>query len=258
MTFAVEAEVYDRFIGRYGAGLGLRLADLAGLRPGMRVLDVGAGTGKLTGVLCSIVGEAGVSAVDPSESFVDALSARFPSSDVQRASAEELPFAEASFDAVFAQLVVNFMRDPRRGVEEMRRVTAEGGVVVGAVWDYPGEMRLLTTFWDAAARLDPTGVAVRDERTTMSFDERGELGELWREAGLRNVRDGEIVASAAYSSFEDLWEPFTHGVGPAGAYVASLPEEAADALRQAYRESLGRLDGPFELEARAWYAIGTR
>jgi SAM-dependent methyltransferase len=258
MTFAVQAQVYDSFVGRYGEALGRELAACAGLDAGMRALDVGAGTGKLTAVLAAIVGESSVSAVDPSELFVDALASRFPDAEVVQAGAEELPFADGSFDAVFAQLVVNFMRDPERGAKEMRRVAADGGVLAAAVWDYPGEMTMLTTFWGAAAALDPMGVEASDERTTMAFDERGELGELWRQAGLRDVQEGEIVVSVRYSSFEELWEPFTAGVGPAGAYTAALPAEEREDLRREYSVHLGSPSGPFELSARAWYAVGTK
>jgi SAM-dependent methyltransferase len=258
MTFAVQAQVYDSFVGRYGEALGRELAARAGLDSGMRALDVGAGTGKLTAMLAAVVGEVNVSAVDPSEPFVEALATRFPAAEIAQAAAEELPFAEDSFDAVFAQLVVNFMRDAERGVSEMRRVAVDGGVVAAAVWDYPGEMTMLTSFWRAAAALDPVGAAETDERTTMAFDEPGELGDLWRRAGLRDVDDGEIVVSASYASFEELWEPFTAGVGPAGGYTAGLDPEKREDLREEYRAELGSPTGPFELSARAWYAVGTK
>jgi SAM-dependent methyltransferase len=258
LTFAVETEIYDRFVGRYGEALGRALTDLAGVSPGMRALDVGAGTGKLTGVLAEILGEENVAAVDPSEPFVSALETRFPHADVRTATAEELPFADSSFDATLAQLVFNFLTDPKRGLAEMLRVTRDGGVVAAAVWDYGQRMMLLTTFWESAAALDRRGVEALDERTRMRFGKEGGLAELWLQAGLRDTRGGEIVVSASYESFDDLWEPFTRGVGPAGAYAASLDDEKQAALREDYRRRLGSPQGPFELEARAWYAVGTR
>jgi SAM-dependent methyltransferase len=258
MTFAVQAQVYDSFVGRYGEALGRQLVARAGLDAGMRALDVGAGTGKLTAVLAASLGEANVSAVDPSEPFVEALGSRFPAAEIAQAAAEELPFADGSFDAVFAQLVVNFMGDPERGVNEMRRVTVDGGVLAASVWDYPGEMTMLTTFWRTAAALDPAGVAESDERTRMPFDEPGELAALWRKAGLREVQDGEIVVSVPYSSFEELWKPFTLGVGPAGAYTTALHPDEREDLRREFQAQLRSPAGPFELSARAWYAVGTK
>jgi SAM-dependent methyltransferase len=258
MTFAVEAELYDRFIGRYGQPLARELVRVAGIEVGMGVLDVGAGTGKLTGVLADLVGEANVAAMDPSRPFVDALRGRFPAADVRLAGAEQLPFEDESFDAVLAQLVVNFLADPERGTDEMRRVVRDGGVVAAAVWDYRGRMTLLTTFWEAAATTDERGVEARDERTRMRFAEPEELVQLWTGAGLHEVKGGQIVVSASYEGFDDLWEPFLGGFGPAGDYVVSLEPDAQTALRDEYRRRLGSPDGPFELEARAWYAVGTK
>lgn len=258
MTFNVAPEMYDRFMGRYGDALGRALSERAGVRAGMRALDIGAGTGKLTAVLTEILGEENVAAVDPSEPFASALAEKFPAADVRRGTAEDLPFEDGSFDAVFAQLVVNFLTDPEGGAAEMARVAKEGGVVAAAVWDYRGEMTMLRVFWEAAGVVDERGAAARDERTRMRFGEPEEVVQLWEGAGLRGVEGGEIVVSASYEDFDDLWEPFLAGVGPGGDFTASLEPEAQAALREEYRRRLGSPEGPFELPARAWYAVGTR
>jgi len=258
MTFNVAPEDYDRFMGRYGEALGRALTERARLHPGMNALDVGAGTGKLTGVLSNLLGEENVSAVDPSEPFAAALAERFPAADVRRGSAEELPFEDGSFDAVCAQLVINFLTDAEKGAAEMARVAREGGTVAAAVWDYRGEMTMLRTFWEAAAAVDERGAAARDERTRMRFGEPHEIVELWEGAGLGGVEGGEIVVSASYEGFDDLWSPFLKNVGPAGDFVATLEPEAQAAFREEYRTLLGSPEGSFELSARAWYAVGTR
>src|SRR4030095_10457628 len=129
MSFAVAADAYDRFMGRYSTLLAPQFADFAAVQPGQRVLDVGCGPGALTRVLVERLGTDEVAAVDPSEQFVDAARERHPGVDVQRAAAEELPFADAEFGGALAQLVVHFMSDPVHGLSEMGRVTREGGVV---------------------------------------------------------------------------------------------------------------------------------
>jgi SAM-dependent methyltransferase len=257
VTFAVPGEAYDRFIGRYSYRLCDALARAAGLASDASVLDVGAGTGMGTRRLAELVGPERVTAVDPSEPFVEALRARLPGVDVLLAPAEQLPFEDATFDAAFAQLVVNFMADPAAGVAEMRRVTRSGGAVAACVWDSRGEMTLLRTFWEAAAAVDPGRSEPADERTAMPFMGEGELAELWRQVGLSEVEEGELVVSADYESFDDLWEPFTKGVGPAGGYASSLEPERQEALRVELARRLGDPDGPFRLSARAWYAVGT-
>jgi SAM-dependent methyltransferase len=257
VTFAVAAEAYDLHVGRYGARLGEELVRVAGIDAGQRALDVGAGAGALTRVLVDRLGAENVTALEPSETFVAALEARLPGVDVRRGAAEELPFADDEFDAAFAQLVVNFLADPERGVAEIRRVVRPGGVVAACVWDYPGEMTLLRAFWEAAASLDPEGAAAVDERVVMGFDESGELALLLRRAGLHEVSDGALVVSADYAGFDDLWAPFLRGVGPSGAYATALAAAEQEAFRDEYRRRLGDPEGPFRLSARAWYAVGT-
>lgn len=256
MTFAVAPEMYDRHVGRYGAELALALIRVSRIAPGQRVLDVGSGPGVLTRALADLVGSENVAAIDPSESFVVAARARVPRADVRVASAENLPFEDGSFDAALAQLVVNFMTDPVRGVAEMRRVTRPGGTVAGCVWDYGGEMTLLRTFWDSASQLDFGRAVASDERTTMPFARAGELAQLWRDVGLRDVDEGEVIVEVDYEGFDDLWEPFTAGVAPSGAYAVALDPAEREALRAEYHRRLGAPSGPFRLRARAWYAAG--
>lgn len=251
MSFDVAAEAYDRFMGRYSRLLSPQMADLAGVAAGQRVLDVGCGPGALTAELVARVGPGLVAAVDPSASFVAAARARYPGIDVREASAEELPYADDAFDAAIAQLVVHFMADPVAGLREMARVSRHGGVVAACVWDHAGGGGPLSAFWGAARELDP---AVPDE-SRLAGARAGHLTELFVAAGLREVDETTIVASLEHRTFDEWWEPYTLGVGPAGAYVAGLDPEAVADLRERCRRRLP--DAPFVLTARAWAARGT-
>lgn len=255
-TFRASAEAYDRLVGRYGPQLAEALIEFAAVESGMRAVDVGSGPGALTAALAGRLGAASVRAADPSEPFVEACRARVPGIDVVVASAEALPFADGTFDVALSQLVVNFMADAEAGVREMARVTRPGGVVAACVWDYAGEMTLLRAFWDAAREIDPDRAASADEGVVMSWCGEDELAELWCVAGLRDVRFGSLVVSAPYADFEDLWSPFPTGVGPSGAFCASLDEDRRGALHDSYHRRLGVGDGPFELTARAWAVAG--
>jgi len=243
-------------VGRYGPQLASALIDFAGVEPGMRALDVGCGPGALTAALAGRLGTASVAAADPSEPFVEACRARLPGVAVVVAAAEALPFADGAFDATLSQLVVNFMRDAESGVREMARVTRAGGVVASCVWDYAGEMTLLRSFWSAAREVDAERAAAADEGVVMRWCAEGELAELWRAAGLRDVRFGPLVVSTTYTDFEDLWSPFPTGVAPSGAFCQSLDQKRRAALHDALRRRLEVDDGPFELSARAWAVAG--
>ena len=251
MSFAVAADEYDRFMGRYSLPLAPLLSDLAGVAAGQRVLDVGCGPGALTGELVRRVGAEAVAAVDPSASFVLAARERQPLVDVQQAGAEALPFEDAAFDAALAQLVVHFMGDPVAGLREMRRVTRAGGVVAACVWDFAEGLGPLDLFWDAVHHLDP-GAAGEVGRPGAR---RGELGDLLRAAGCREVQDDALVVHVAHATFDEWWEPFTLGVGPAGAYVAGLGGDARARLREQCRSMLP--PAPFVVAATAWAARGT-
>ena len=249
MSFDVAAEAYDRFMGRYSLLLSPQMADLAGVRGNQRVLDVGCGPGALTAELVTRVGAASVSAVDPSAPFVAAATARNPGVDVLLAPAEHLPFPDGAFDAALAQLVVHFMTDPVAGLAEMARVTRRSGVVAACVWDHAGGHGPLTTFWEAARGLDPT---VLDE-TGLAGTRQGHLPELFEAAGLREIEETILSASLEHPTFEEWWEPFTMGVGPAGIYTVGLDAERQAELRERCRNLLPA--APFVLTARAW---GTR
>jgi SAM-dependent methyltransferase len=252
--FQGAAEVYDRFVGRYSPLLAEAMCDAAAVRTGQRALDVGCGSGALVAALAQRLGAENVAGIDPSEPFVGATGARVRGARVVVGSAESLPFEDGEFDATLSQLVVNFLTDPEQGLREMVRVTRAGGVVAGCVWDYGGEMTMLRTFWDAAVALDPNAA---DEATTMRFATPDELAALWRRSGLVDVEVRPLVVEASYDDFDDLWAPFPTGVGPAGAYTASLTGEKQAALREEYARRLGNPVGPFTLTARAWCAVGS-
>jgi SAM-dependent methyltransferase len=250
MSFDVAADAYDRYIGRYSRLLAPQLADFAGVRPGQRVLDVGSGPGALTGELVARLGAAAVAAVDPSEPFVAAARERYPGVEVQRASAERLPFPALTFDAAIAQLVVHFMTDPIAGLSEMARVTRLGGVVAACVWDHAGDHGPLRVFWRAAHALDPEV----DDESRLPGVREGHLVELFGAAGLHEIADTILWVSLEHASFDAWWEPFTHRVGPAGSYLASLNAERQADLREACRAMVP--DAPFVVTARAWAARG--
>jgi SAM-dependent methyltransferase len=252
MSFAVAADAYDRFMGRYSGPLAPVFAAFAGIGPAQRVLDVGCGPGALTTHLLQGVGLGtdAVAAIDPSEHFVNAARARHPGLDVRRGSAEALPFDDAVFDVAAAQLVVHFMADPVAGLGEMRRVTREHGVVAACVWDHEGGGGPLSVFWKAAAAVDPTVVGEAD----LAGAREGHLAALLRAAGLGDVESALLSVTVEHATFDEWWEPYTLGVGPAGAHVARLAPDQQAELRDHCRQMLPA--APFTVTARAWAARG--
>jgi SAM-dependent methyltransferase len=250
MSFFVAADAYDRFMGRYSEPLAPVFADFAGVVDGQRVLDVGCGPGALVAELVERLGSDAVSAADPSEPFVAAVRERYPEVTVHRAPAEELPFATGAFDAALAQLVVHFMTDPVVGLAEMARVARPDGLVAACVWDHAGDKGPLSLFWEAARDVSRQ----IDDESHLPGTREGHLAELFTAAGLRDVEDGMLTIGVAHTSFEDWWEPYTLGVGPAGAFVAGLEAAQVEQLRERCRRRLP--EPPFVLSAGAWAARG--
>ncbi len=246
VSFDVSADAYTRFMGRFSEPLAVRFADLAGVGRGQRALDVGCGPGALTAELVSRLGSEAVCAVEPSRSFAAAVRERLPGVDVRLAAAEQLPFPDQVFDVVLAQLAVHFMADPVAGLREMGRVTRPGGVVAACVWDHGGSRGPLAVFWRAVRDLDPSA---RDESDLAGVSE-GHLARLFAQAGLGVPWAATLTVRVRHATFEQWWEPFTLGVGPAGAYVTSLAGERRVALREQCRRLLPA--GPVEVSATAW------
>ena len=247
--FTAAAESYDRFMGKFSGPLAPLFCDFAGIDDSGRVVDVGCGPGALVAELVRRVGAETVSAVDPAAQFVEATRARNPGVDVRVASAEALPFGENEFDASLAQLVVHFMADPVKGLSEMARVTRTDGVVAACVWDHAGGEGPLSPFWDGAHALDPDA----PDESRLAGARKGHLTELFGEAGLKDVHETSLAVTVAHQSFDEWWEPYTFGIGPAGAYLTSLDAERQAKLREHCREAVGATP---VITARAWSARG--
>jgi SAM-dependent methyltransferase len=251
--FFARADSYDRFMGRFSLPLGrqfLALVALVAPERGNTALDVGCGPGALTQLLADRLGADQVSAVDPSPPFVEAARSRIPGAAIRVGSAEALPYGDDEFDVTLAQLVIHFMADPIAGVREMARVTRSGGTVAANTWDFGGDRGPLGVYERAARDLDPDAPTER----TLQGVSVGDLERIFVAAGLVDVWSGEQTVRVEFASFDEWWEPFTLGVGPAGTYVASLGPEQRARLAAHARELLPGI--PFAIDATAWTAIG--
>lgn len=249
MSFEVTSDAYAGFMGRYSEPLALEFVSRVGVLAGQRALDVGCGPGALTAQLVELLGSGAVAAIDPSASFVAAARDRFPDVAVQRGAAEHLPFPDDAFDVTLAQLVVHFMTDPVAGLAEMARVTRPGGRVAACVWDHAGGGGPLAVFWEAVRDLDPQA----HDESGLAGAREGHLAELCAAAGLHDVESTPLAVTVHFPTFADWWEPFTYGVGPAGAHLTRLDDDGRAAVRDRCDELLP--PAPFDLTASAWCAV---
>jgi SAM-dependent methyltransferase len=253
-----EAVAYDAYVGRWSRVVARRFLNRLAIPAGSRWLDVGCGTGALTGSVLRCSSPAVVLGIDPSAPFVGRAAAQVRDRRAAfcRGSAQDLPVGDVSVDAVVSGLVLNFVPDRPAALGEMRRVTRPGGVVAAYVWDYADGMQLVRRFWDAAVECDPAAHPL-DEAVRFPGCRPGPLAELF--AALDDVVVEEVVVPTVFADFDDYWGPFLGGAGPAPAYVTSLGEDQRTALRQTLRARVPVADdGSIHLTARAWAVRGRR
>ena len=249
---------YERYMGRWSRPLASAFLAWLDAPPGADWIDVGCGTGALTAAVLAERAPRSVLAVDPSEDFLAHARSRIDDRRVTfaRAEAQRLPVADAAADVVGSALVLNFLPDRRAALAEMQRALRPDGLLGFYVWDYPGGgMEMIDVFWKTAAEID-AGAGALDEARRFDFCTRDRLAALCAEAGLREAAVEAIAVEIAFPGFEDFWQPFTLGAGPAPGYCASLGEDARAALKAALDRRLG--DGPIRMGARAWAARGRR
>ena len=252
-----STEAYERFMGRWSRKLAEKLVDFSEIAPGCRVLDLGCGLGSVSEAILDGVKDTSVVGIDPSTEYVGHARRRLAGRPAafHEGDGQGIQQADESFDAALSMLVLNFVPEPLKAVQEMARVTRPGGIIAAAVWDYQGRMEMLRVFWDAAVSIDP-GITNADERHQRLCSQH-DLGKLFMQAGLENVQSSALEIEMVFESFEDYWLPFLGGQGPAGALVASLSAEKRNELQKALRLRLDTGDS-FKMTARAWAAKAKR
>jgi SAM-dependent methyltransferase len=171
-------------------------------------------------------------------------------------NAAAIPLAAGTCDVVASGLVLNFVPDLQSALAEMRRVTVPGGTIAAYVWDYAGGMEIIKSFWDAAVSLDPAAAALH-EGPRFPLCHPAALQAAFAEAGLGEVKTAPLDVPAQFAGFDDYWQPFLGGQGPAPAYAMSLDEDQRAALRASLQSALPTAaDGSIALRARAWAVCG--
>lgn len=249
---------YEQYVGRWSRRLAPEFLAWLNIPAGRRWLDVGCGTGALCAAIVDRCSPFSVVGIEPSNGFLETaienLSGR---AALHKGSATAVPLDDASVDVVVSGLVLNFVPDPRAALLEMARVTGEDGTIAAYVWDYGEKMELIRHFWDAAIALDPDAAKL-DEAIRFPLCRPEALEGLFVGAGLGDAEVKSIDISTPFMDFDDYWQPFLGGQGPAPGYAMSLDESARARLRNRLRERLPiAADGSIPLTARAWAVRAT-
>jgi SAM-dependent methyltransferase len=257
---ATDGAGYEQTMGRWSRRLAPRFLEFASLGAASRVLDVGCGTGHLSGALAPRADIRHIDAVDLAAPYLLHAKRQYPDPKITFGTGDAcaLPFPDASFDAVLSLLVLHFVPQTAAALAEMRRVAKPGAVVAAAVWDIRGGFIANRMFFDTAAALQPGAVERRRKNYTRPMTRPGELATAWREAGLRDVTSTALHIQMEFDSFADFWAPYEGGEGPAAEYMRSLDAQDRSQLEAAVRAAYldGEPDGPRAYWATAWAVRG--
>ncbi len=248
---------YEQYVGRWSRQVAPPFLAWLGLPAGLRWLDVGCGTGALCAAILDHCAPGSVTGIEPSAGFIATATENLAGrAALHQGNATAIPLGDAEVDVVVSGLVLNFVPDPDTAITEMARVTGGSGTIAAYVWDYAGKMELMRLFWDAAVALDPSAAKL-DEGVRFPLCSAEALADLFAGAGLQDVAVKPIDIPTPFANFDDYWQPFLGGQGPAPAYAMSLDEAARVRLRERIRERIRpAADGSISLTARAWAVRG--
>ena len=255
-----SGDAYEPYVGRWSRLVAKEFLIWVDAPQGVRWLDVGCGTGALSQTILQTCDPRTVKGIDQSEGFVGY--AKSKTNDLRATfevgNALSLPVKDRDYDVAISGLVLNFVPQPEKMVSEMRRAVVDGGMVALYVWDYADKMQFMRHFWEAAAALDPATREL-DEGPRFPVCNPDALRELFQKVGLKEIETRPIDIDTHFKDFDDFWNPFLGGQGPAPTYAMSLSEEKRAELREKIREGLPITeDGSIPLIARAWGIKGIK
>lgn len=230
-----DGAAYERYMGTWSQLAGRAFLDWLAPKPGRRWLDVGCGNGAFTELIVDRCAPASVDGVDPSEPQLAHARTR-PSARLARFRAGDamlLPYANGAFDEAVMPLVIFFVPDPAKGIAEMLRVLAPGGIASAYAWDMEGggfpydavlaEMRAL----GMQVPMPPSAGASRLDV----------MRSLWTGAGFAAVETREITVQRTFADFDDYWSTIL-GAPSVGARLSAMSPAEAAPLRTGVRARL--------------------
>jgi ubiquinone/menaquinone biosynthesis C-methylase UbiE len=233
------SEAYNKFYVPITSRVIDPLLDAAGVGPGVRVLDVATGPGPVASRCFDR--EAMVIGVDISEKMVALAKRLHPEIKFKRTPAENLPFADATFDAVVANFFVPHMAEPEPTVCELVRVLKPGGRLALTTWDIAENNRLLGIFYDAISQAGAKPPPKLPQGSPMfELSEEGKFTKILTGAGLNDVHIETIKFSQHFKNAEEFWGGTLASGVRTPALILNQPEDIQKRIRALYHGMIKR------------------
>jgi ubiquinone/menaquinone biosynthesis C-methylase UbiE len=231
-----DGEAYERLMGRWSRLVAEPFLAWLDAPTNLKWLDVGCGNGAFTKELIARCAPAAVTAIDPSNDQLAyaRLQPGVTIADFRLGDAQNLPFADSTFDVAAMALVISFLPDPSKATAEMARVVRRGGWVAAYMWDIPGGGVPVHPIYLAMESMGLT--SGRPPKPTASG--RDAMRGFWEKAGLKRVETRVIHISTVYSDFDDFWDSNVVPIGPQGKIIAGMAASGREELRAQLRDHL--------------------
>lgn len=241
---------YERLMARWTRAAGTAFLDWLVPPGGACWLDVGCGTGVFTELIVDTSSPSSVIAVDPSQAQIDLARTKPVAhrADFRVADAQTLPFSDCTFDIVVSSLVINFITDRPRALNQMHRVCKPGGVIAGYVWDFAAGLSP-----NSPIRLGLQQIGAEPPPVPGFEDSRAEgLTSLFAGSKLTGIVTKVIDVTMSYANFQDFWESQTPSYHPTSKMIAALSEGDREKVLASVRARLpAGPDGSVTHSARA-------
>lgn len=232
------AEGFNTFVTPRNMALAEESLHRVGLRPGMRVLDVAAGSGALS-IPAAHLG-ARVLATDIAPLMIEQLMARARKEGLANLEArvmdgQALDLEDDTFDISASQFGVMLFPDLPRGLSEMARVTRPGGKVLVIAFGPPEQIEFLNVFIGAIKEAVPGFMGLPMDPPPLPFQVSNPevLRQRMAETGLQDVRIERATHNLEGETGDEFYDAITHS-NPIGAMlVADLSKEQKATVRQA-------------------------
>ncbi|MEN8192035.1 MAG: class I SAM-dependent methyltransferase [Bacteroidota bacterium] len=243
---------YEYFMGRWSSLMAPEFLKWLNISPNLEWLDIGCGTGALSEAIVEHCNPLNISCIDPSEGFLEMAKERLSiNGDYIVGNVSNMPIANERFDIIVSGLALNFFPNVSSALSEMKRVSKLNGTIAAYVWDYADRMDYLRYFWDAAYQIDSKSREL-DEGIRFPICNSDNLKNTFQQAGLSDIESTFLDIDTIFKSFEDFWNPFLGGQGPAPSFLASLTKELQEELKVNIRNILPvESDGSIRLLGRA-------
>jgi SAM-dependent methyltransferase len=224
-------------MGRWSRKVALPFLDWLDPAQGVDWIDIGCGNGAFSEEVLTRCAPRRLLGIDPSPdqiAFARTRLASWKNVEITLGDAQALDAPDATFDVAAMALVLAFLPDPLKAVQEMARVVRPSGLVAAYMWDMPGGGVPLRPLYRAcvalghAAQVPPSSAVSALEP----------MHQLWVDAGLQSVESRRIDITVSFADFDDFWDSSSIPIGPQGQLLASLSPEQVAEVKESLRATL--------------------